>query len=163
MLSCFFRLLVVGLGLCLGSATALAQHAIALPDFKSGPGNGLYSYASSSPATVMDLIRPGAQRPAAMAQGELVLPPNAPADAKLPAVVLVHGSGGVYREEFTYWVKLLNEQGMAALVIDVFSPRGVKSTGEDQSLVPFAADTADAFAALGMLASQLCQETVGGF
>jgi dienelactone hydrolase len=49
--------------------------------------------------------------------------------------------------------KLINQQGIAAFVIDVFGPRGVKSTGEDQSQVPFAADTADAFAALGMLAS----------
>jgi dienelactone hydrolase len=53
----------------------------------------------------------------------------------------------------SYWAKLLNEQGMAVMVIDVFSPRGVKSTAEDQSQVPFAADTADAFVALGMLAS----------
>ena len=153
MLTHFGRFLVAGVGLCLGSAASVAQNATPLPDFKSGPGNGLYSYASSTPATVMDLIHPHAPRPAAMAQGELVLPPNAPADAKLPAVVLVHGSGGVYPEEVTYWAKLLNEQGIAAFVIDVFSPRGVKSTGEDQSQVPFAADTADAFAALGMLAS----------
>ncbi len=71
---------------------------------------------------------------------------------KLPAVVLVHGSGGIYPEEVTYWARLLNEQGIAAFVIDIFGPRGVKSTGEDQSQIPFAADTADAFAALGMLA-----------
>ncbi len=38
-------------------------------------------------------------------------------------------------------------------MIDAFGPRGVKSTADDQSLVPFAADTADAFAALGLLAS----------
>lgn len=38
-------------------------------------------------------------------------------------------------------------------MIDIFGPRGVKSTGEDQSQVPFAADTADAFAALAMLAT----------
>jgi dienelactone hydrolase len=68
-------------------------------------------------------------------------------------VVLVHGSGGIYPELGSYWAKLLNEQGLAVMVIDVFSPRGVKSTAEDQSQVPFAADTADAFAALGLLAS----------
>jgi dienelactone hydrolase len=68
-------------------------------------------------------------------------------------VVLVHGSGGIYPEEVTFWAKLLNAQGIAAFVIDIFGPRGVKSTGEDQSQVTFATDTADAFAALGMLAS----------
>ena len=33
---------------------ALAQTPIPMADFKSGPGNGLYSYASSTPATVLD-------------------------------------------------------------------------------------------------------------
>lgn len=146
------RFLTVGLHLALFGAAALAQNAISLTDFSSGPGNGLYSYASSTPATVMDLIQTSRPRPAATGQGQLVLPANIPADARLPAVVMVHGSGGVYPEELTYWAKLLNEQGIAAFVIDIFNPRGVKSTGEDQSQVPFAADTADAFAALGMLA-----------
>ena len=150
---CSIRHLIVGLpAVCLGAA-ALAQTPTPMPDFRSGPGNGVYRYASSNPATVFDLIQSNRPRPAATAQGELVLPTNVPADAKLPAVVLVHGSGGVYREEVTFWARLLNEQGIAAFVIDVFGPRGVKSTGEDQSLVPFAADTADAFAALGMLAT----------
>lgn len=153
MFSYICRLLTLGLQLALFSAATLAQNAIPVADFRSGPGNGLYSYASSTPATVMDLIQTSRPRTAATAQGQLVLPASAPADARLPAVVLVHGSGGVYPEELSYWAKLLNEQGIAAFVIDVFSPRGVKSTGEDQSQVPFAADTADAFAALGMLAS----------
>ncbi len=138
---------------CASAQRPLAQNAVPLTDFRSAPGNGVYSYASSTPATVADLIQANRPRPAATAQGELVLPSSAPADAKLPAVVLVHGSGGVYPEQITYWARLLNEQGIAAFVIDIFGPRGVKSTGEDQSQVPFAADTADAFAALGMLAS----------
>ena len=142
-----------GLSLMLWAHLSLAQNATPLADFRSSPGNGLYSYASSSPATVMELIHASRSRPSATAQGELLLPPNAPKDAKFPAVVLVHGSGGIYPEEVTFWAKLLNGQGIAALVIDVFGPRGVKSTGEDQSQVSFATDTADAFAALGMLAS----------
>lgn len=147
------RTLASGLYWVLVGNAVWAQTVTPMADFRSGPGNGVYSYASSTPATVMELLQPGRPRPAATAQGELVLPAGVPPDAKLPAVVLVHGSGGVYPEEVTYWAKLLNDQGIAAMVIDVFSPRGVKSTGEDQSQVPFAADTADAFAALGMLAS----------
>lgn len=130
------RCLTVGLQVALFSAATLAQNAIPMTDFRSGPGNGLYSFASSTPATVQDLIQTSRPRPAATGQGQLVLPSGAPADARMPAVVLVHGSGGVYREELTYWAKLLSEQGIAAFVIDVFSPRGVKSTGEDQSQVP---------------------------
>lgn len=145
--------LAFGLSLMSVAHLSLAQTATPMADFRSGPGNGLYSYASGSPATVMELMHASRPRPAATAQGELLLPPNLAKDAKSPAVVLVHGSGGIYPEEITYWAKLLNAQGIAALVIDVFGPRGVKSTGEDQSQVSFATDTADAFAALGMLAS----------
>ena len=144
-------LLSVGLGFC--HLASVAQTVTPVTDFRSGPGNGIYSYASTSPATVMELLYANRPRPAATAQGQLVLPANAAADAKLPAVVLVHGSGGIYPEQITYWAKLFNDQSIAAMVIDVFGPRGVKSTGEDQSQVPFGADTADAFAALGMLAT----------
>lgn len=151
MLSFSARSLV--LAATLTCAAASAQTPLSVSDFKNGPGNGVYRYASSTPATITDLIQPGRPRPPATAQGELVLPAHAQANAKLTAVVLVHGSGGVYPEEITYWAKILNEQGIAAFVIDVFGPRGVTSTGEDQSQVPFAADTADAFAALRMLAS----------
>jgi dienelactone hydrolase len=133
--------------------TTLGQTPTPLADFKSGPGNGLYSYASSTPASVAELIKPNNSLAATTVQGQLMLPSQIPADAKVPALVIVHGSGGIYPEQISFWAKLLNEQGIAALVIDVFSRRGVKSTGEDLSQVPFAADTADAFAALGMLAS----------
>ncbi|MBK7549362.1 MAG: hypothetical protein IPI20_16845 [Rhodoferax sp.] len=61
-----------------------AQTITPLTDFKSGPGNGVYSYASSTPATVGDLMQASRPRPAATARGELVLPPNAAPDAKLP-------------------------------------------------------------------------------
>ena len=131
----------------------LAQTPIPMADFKSGPGNGLYSYASSTPATVVELIKPSSPISATTVQAQLQLPAGVAADAKVPALVIVHGSGGIYPEQISFWAKLLNEQGIAAFVIDVFNPRGVKATGEDQSQVPFAADTADAFAALGMLAS----------
>jgi dienelactone hydrolase len=143
----------VGLVLAGFAAAAGAQTITAVTDFQSAPGNGVYSYPSSTPVNVMDLMQSTRPRPSATARGELVLPPNMAADAKLPAVVLVHGSGGIYPEELSFWAKRFNEQGIAAFVIDVFGPRGVKSTGEDQSLVPYGADTADAFAALGMLAS----------
>jgi len=137
----------------LAGGTTLAGAGTPMEDFRSGPANGLYSYPSGSPATVLDLMQANRPRPAASAQGELLLPPGAAKEVKSPAVVLLHGSGGIYPEQVSFWARLLNQQGIAALVIDVFGPRGVKSTGEDQSQVPFATDTADAFAALDMLAS----------
>jgi len=146
------RFLALAIG-CVLITSVQAQTPTVVTNFASGPGNGLYSYRSTTPASMLDLMQANRPRPAASAQGELFLPTPLAPDARVPAVVLVHGSGGVYPELGSYWAKLLNEQGMAVMVIDVFSPRGVKSTAEDQSQVPFAADTADAFVALGMLAS----------
>ena len=116
----------------------------------AAPGNGLYSFASSTPHTLLELVeRKGA--PQAVV-GHLFLPVNK-TNAPIPAVVLMHGSGGVYRELLEFWPQLLNDQGIAAFVVDSFSPRGVQSTVEDQSRVPMPADVADAFAALGLLAT----------
>ena len=147
------RSFTTGVITLLWHCAALAQTPIPMADFKSGPGNGLYSYASSTPATVVELIKRNTPLAATTVQAQLMLPAQMPADVRVPALVIVHGSGGIYPEQISFWAKLLTEQGIAALVIDVFNPRGVKSTGEDQSQVPFAADTADAFAALGMLGS----------
>ena len=82
--------------------------------------------------------------------GHLFLPPGTD---KVPAVVLVHGSGGVYNALLDFWPKQFNAAGIAVFTLDMFGPRGVQSTAEDQSQVPFAADTADAFAALKLLAT----------
>jgi dienelactone hydrolase len=76
-----------------------------------------------------------------------------PGNDKVPAVVLVHGSGGIYNAELDYWPKQFNAAGIAVFTLDMFGPRGVQSTAEDQSQVPFPADVADAFAALRVLAT----------
>jgi dienelactone hydrolase len=65
----------------------------------------------------------------------------------------MHGSGGIYKAMTDYWPKQFNAAGIAVLSLDTFAPRGVKSTAEDQTLVPFSADIVDVFAALKLLAS----------
>lgn len=139
--------------LLLGATAALAQAggATAVTDFSAGPGNGTYSFASSTPRTLADVIDRSRPRPPATAIGQLMLP--AGGAGKVPAVLLVHGSGGVYRELADFWGRRLNEQGIAVFIIDIFGARGVSSTADDQSLVPFSADLADEFAALQLLAS----------
>lgn len=133
------------------AAQAQGGEPKAVSDFTAGPGNGVYSFASSTPRTLLDVIDRARPRPQATAHGQLLLPGDAA--GKVPAVVLVHGSHGVYPELADFWAKRLNEQGIAAFIIDIFGPRGVKSTAEDQTLVPFAADLADSFAALNLLAT----------
>jgi len=72
--------------------------------------------------------------------------------AKAPAVVLVHGSGGVTGAREGFWARELSHAGMAVLVIDSFTPRGVSTTVEDQTRVSQRQMVDDAYAALAYLA-----------
>jgi hypothetical protein len=76
MKSYLIRILTVGVGTLLVGATALAQTVTPVTDFSAAPGNGVYSYASSTPATVMDLLQRNRPRPAATAQSELSCRPT---------------------------------------------------------------------------------------
>lgn len=128
---------------------AFAQAPGAVADFASGPGNGSYAFASSTPKGLPELFAGTAPRDVDVV-GHLFLPPGSD---KVPAVVLVHGSGGMYTALTDYWPKRFNAAGIAAFAIDMFGPRGVKSTADDQSAVPFTADLADAYAALKLLST----------
>lgn len=123
---------------------------VLVKDFSAGQPTGVYSFATSSPKTFSELVKSGSGPEDVNITGNLFLPKG---DGKVPVVLLMHGSGGVYKELLDFWPKLLNKDGVAAFVLDRFAPRGVKSTAEDQSQIPFAADVADAFAALRLLAT----------
>lgn len=71
--------------------------------------------------------------------------------AKFPAVVLVHGSGGV-NGSMDLWVHALNGAGIATLVLDTFSGRGITSTVQDQTLLHSLAMMVDSYRALDLLA-----------
>ncbi len=86
-------------------------------------------------------------KPAVIA-GELRLPAK---PGRLPAVVLVHGSGGM-NTAVEQWARELNDIVVAAFLLDSFSGRGIVNTIEDQSQLDHAAMIVDAYRALGMLA-----------
>jgi dienelactone hydrolase len=109
------------------SSTALAQ----------GPGGEKVEFAVGAETIFGYLFRP------AGAQAE-----------RRPAVVIVHGSGGVRQVQMGFWAGELNALGVVALVTDSFTPRGVDSTVEDQSRVTSFQMTRDAFAALAFLSRQ---------
>lgn len=85
-----------------------------------------------------------------MLGGELRLPVGAP--AKVPAVILVHGSGGVGAVADA-WARTLNEAGIAAFILDTFSGRGIVSTVVDQDQLHSLAMMVDAYRALDVLAA----------
>ena len=136
---------------CFWSALAAHAQAPEVVTAFSGPApNGLYAFASWTPRTLAELMQGNRTGETVNIVGHLFLPPGGD---KLAAVVLVHGSGGIYSAELDYWPKRFNAAGIAVFTLDMFGPRGVRSTAEDQSQVPFTADVADAFAALRVLAT----------
>jgi dienelactone hydrolase len=87
-------------------------------------------------------------KPAIIA-GELRIPK--PGTDRLPAVVLVHGSGGVGFNS-GMWAGELNKAGFATFVTDSFTGRGITNTITDQSQLSSYTMMNDAFAALAVLA-----------
>jgi dienelactone hydrolase len=87
---------------------------------------------------------------ASVIAGELRLPQRA--SGRLPAVILLHGSGGPgAREEF--WSKTFNEMGIASFRIDSFSGRGLTSVSADQSRLGRFNMILDAYRAHGAIAT----------
>jgi dienelactone hydrolase len=90
-----------------------------------------------------------AGKPAVLA-GELRIPK--PGTDRLPAVILIHGSGGLSASP-DRWAQELNSIGVATFILDTFSGRGIVSTINDQSQLDSLGMMIDAYRALALLAS----------
>ena len=75
-------------------------------------------------------------------------------EGRVPAMVLVHGFDGVSDAREGFWARELARLGVATLVIESFSARGVGTSIANQSRVSTAQGVRDAYAALGFLATQ---------
>ena len=84
--------------------------------------------------------------------GELRIP-KAGTD-KMPAVILLHGSGGIggAGSMVDEWSRELNQLGIATFTIDSFAARGIVSTAIDQTRLGRLNMVADAYRALDLLA-----------
>lgn len=86
--------------------------------------------------------------PAAVVAGELRIPRFG--DDRFPAVVLVHGSGGV-ASNVTDWAIELNRQGFAVFILDSFTGRGIVNTMADQNQISLYSMLYDSYRALEIL------------
>ena len=82
--------------------------------------------------------------------GTLQMPKKA--TGPVPAMVIAHGSAGVADRE-SWWADHLNDIGVAAFIVDSFTPRNIRDTSTDQTQLSTAANVADAFTALKLLAT----------
>jgi dienelactone hydrolase len=127
------------------ASIAHAQAVTTLADGRSGD----ISFSSKTPRGPSDIVRRNAM-PDATISGRLVLPPGA---ARVPAVLIAHGSGGILEGREHEWAARMNALGYASFVVDSFSGRNLRSTASDQSRLPTMANVADALAALKLLAT----------
>ena len=94
--------------------------------------------------------------------GELFLPAAGDSGKRRPAVVLLHGCGGMYTTRGAInarnldWAQRFAGWGYVALLVDSFGPRGHGPLCElkDRPTQPWVERTADAYAALDYLASR---------
>jgi dienelactone hydrolase len=82
--------------------------------------------------------------------GTLLVPKKA--TGPVPAMVIAHGSAGVAERE-SWWADHLNDIGVAGFIVDSFTPRNIRDTATDQTQLSTAANVADAFTALKLLAT----------
>ncbi len=109
------------------------------------------TFPSRSPFALTDID----EAPEADALARLYLPLTASAEQPAPAVILLHGAGGVLsNRELTYGPQFA-AQGVAALVVDSFRPRRNLASGFFERLfnITEVMLLADAYAGLAYLAS----------
>jgi dienelactone hydrolase len=126
-------------------AGARAQTVVSLADGRSGK----ITFESPTPKSMRELVARSAMEHATIS-GVLSFPPSGA--GPLPAMIILHGSGGISGRE-PMWAQRMNDFSYAALVVDSFTGRGIKDTVTDQSQLSMAGDMADGLVALRLLAS----------
>jgi len=87
-------------------------------------------------------------------KGTLVLPVGASSDNPVPAMVILHGSGGIKEGREMRYAKLFAQNGIAGFVVDYYEPRGVKADTVYQMKTMIATEVdvmSDAYSALKVL------------
>src|SRR5579863_5708493 len=149
-----FAVLLASCAVCVARAGAITANDPPVATLADGR-TGAIAFEALTPKSSRALVLRKPTEKSVIA-GVLTLPEAASApggsQAKVPAMVVVHGSSGVLQNDWE-WARRLNELGYATLVIDNFTGRGVKETATDQSRLSPAADAAGALAALSLLAT----------
>lgn len=72
----------------------------------------------------------------------------------VPAIVIMHGGGGILDEGTGAWAKYFLSLGMATFTVDSFTKRGIAHTVTDAALLTYPASVVDALRALQVVAKQ---------
>ena len=135
------RLLIAAASVAIGSlfGTVVADAQVARLE--------LHTIQSQTP-TDQEFLTGKKDAKSATIAAELRIP--RPGNDRLPAVVLLHGSGGVsgFVDD---WARELNSLGVAVLILDSFTGRGIVNTQSDQDQLSRLVMVLDAYRALELL------------
>ncbi|MBW2269212.1 MAG: dienelactone hydrolase family protein [Deltaproteobacteria bacterium] len=165
LLAILAALVVVGVAayFAVGGSAGLVEAA--LPEFPVLPtptlrladerGGEIY-FATRTPTDLDVILADAADGIATTGMGTLFMPEEAAAESPVPAMVVLHGSGGITPGREMEYGKLLSDSGIAAFVVDYYSPRGI--TDETPYMLRVISVTefdvvADAYASLQLLSS----------
>lgn len=99
-------------------------------DFTTAP-EGVVGFPSWNASTAKELIEgPDSAEIKVNGGGLLVLPPQASATTPVPAVVILHGSGGDWTGRSIYLANRLAKHGIAGFAVDTFVARNLRSTDD---------------------------------
>jgi len=148
---CAVALLVAG---CTLGSVAQPEPRVTLSD----GAVGVITFRSYTPASQRPLItRTYLNEAPTVIHGVLSLPADAtvPREARVPAVILAHGTGGVSDEREHAWAKRLNSWGIAAFVVDSFTGREITPPiySGSPGFTHVAAHLVDAYLALQLLST----------
>lgn len=164
------RLRVAPLAACLAACLAAGGLAIAGAPARADPGPAsvllrpwpsppaghagtAVTFPSHSPFTLVDVGQGDERDPPTEGRGILFLPEDASATTPAPAVVMVHGAGGVQNARELTYGRQLAEMGIASLVVDAFAARRDRASSFVERLLEITETMmlADAYAGLRFL------------
>jgi dienelactone hydrolase len=115
---------------------------------------GVVGFPSFNAKTGKDFKSGGTTAAQQITGGTMVLPAEASAENKVPAMVILHGSGGAWGGRSVNLAMLLAEHGIAGLAVDTFTARNLRSTDdyiERLDKAPIYTQMADSLSALKAL------------
>jgi len=122
-------------------------------DFSTAP-DGIVGFESYTPKTAREIIDGGKNSAKVTGGGLLVMPSIASAKNPVPAVVILHGSGGDWTGRSVYLANRLAKHGIAGFAVDSFVARDLRVSDDYYVRLrkaPIYAQMADAMKALEAL------------
>ncbi|RZI43664.1 hypothetical protein EGT07_07795 [Herbaspirillum sp. HC18] len=141
------RCIAIALFALMSNAAVLAQEVKV--SLAGGEAGRIY-FNSANRDTGISLLYRGKAKYEDLIFGDLAIPNGA---STMPAMVIMHGSGGVDGGTSRAWATFFNSMGIATFIVNSFTQRGILGTGTEQEQLTYTASGVDGLKALQLLAT----------